>query len=1246
MDFYKVGTRRAKNGTIEVFPDFIVKRSRDLMVRAQSFYAIWDEDQGLWSTDEYEVARIVDNDLYAKAEELEAKGEDNVRVLAMSSFGSKSWLSFRSYMSHLSDSSHQLDMHLTFSDAKIKKTDYVSKRLPYPMVKGEHEAWDKLAGTLYDEGELAKIEWAIGSIFAGEGMEIQKFLVFYGEAGTGKSTILNIIQRLFEGYYTVFDAKALASSGNTFSTEVFKNNPLVAIQHDGDLSKIEDNTKLNSIVSHEMMSMNEKYKPSYMARSNCFLFMGTNKPVMITDSKSGIIRRLIDVHPTGDRVDSAMYQSLMTAIEFELPAIADHCHQRYLEMGKHYYDSYRPKGMMLETDFFYNFVNDNYFIFAESDGLSLKRAYELYKEYCEETNARFSMQRNKFRDELASYFREYHDRYRLDDGQRVRSYFIGFRKEKFDEPEPVAEPLKYSISLDDSESLLDDILKDYPAQLASKSETPLFKWSDVKSSLKELDTTKLHYVKVPKNLIVIDFDLKDEAGNKSLERNLSAASDWPPTYTELSKSGQGIHLHYYYNGDTSELSRLYSEGIEVKVFKGNSSLRRRLSKCNKVPIATLNSGLPTKEEKVISEDVVMSEKTIRNLITRNLNKEIHPATKPSIDFIKKILDDAYSSGKPYDVSNMRPKVLAFANGSTNNSEYCVELVSKMHFTSESERENHNFAENEHLVFYDVEVFPNLFVVCWKEEGDDKQVVKLINPTPEKMEDLFSMRLVGFNNRKYDNHILYARYMGYSNAQLYELSQRLVTDSKNAYFMEAFNISYTDVYDYASKKQSLKKWEIELGIHHKELSYSWDRPVPEDRWDEVASYCANDVIATEAVHKARHADFTARQILSSISGLTVNDSTQKQTARIIFGKDRHPQDKFVYTDLSEMFEGYSYEFGKSSYRGEDPGEGGYVYAEPGMYENVALLDVESMHPSSIINLDVFGPYTKNFKFLKDARLAIKHGELDKARKMWDGKLADYLTTDDSAKDLSYALKIVINIVYGLTSAKFENPFKDPRNIDNIVAKRGALFMIDLKHFVQEKGFTVAHIKTDSIKIPNATPEIIEEVMEFGRKYGYIFDHEATYDRMCLVNESTYIAHDDEGWHATGLQFQIPYVFKTLFSHEDVTLDDMCETKSVQTSMWLNPGDDNEEESNYVFVGRVGSFVPVIEGVGGGTLLRARKEGGYSAVTGSKGYLWMQAEDFKLSHDESAVDKGFYNSLVDSAVETIQKFGDFEQFTNVN
>ena len=176
----------------------------------------------------------------------------------------------------------------------------------------------------------------------------------------------------------------------------------------------------------------------------------------------------------------------------------------------------------------------------------------------------------------------------------------------------------------------------------------------------------------------------------------------------------------------------------------------------------------------------------------------------------------------------------------------------------------------------------------------------------------------------------------------------------------------------------------------------------------------------------------------------------------------------------------------------------------MYTNVALLDVASMHPNSLINMNMFGPYTKKYKELMDARLAIKHKEFDRAKNMLGGILGKYLKNEEDADALSYALKIVINIVYGLTSAKFDNKFRDPRNIDNIVAKRGALFMIDLKHEVQKRGWTVAHIKTDSIKIPEANKDIIDFVIEFGKKYGYDFEHEVTYEKFCLVNDAVYIA----------------------------------------------------------------------------------------------------------------------------------------------
>ena len=1305
MDFFTVRCQSVKKDAMEVYPDFLVGAFKDLMIRGGDFYAIWDPERGMWSTDERDVARLIDKELYEYYDKVQDKFDCDVYVSRASSYKSGSWRTYRRWIKDLPDHYRPLDEKLTFANTEVTRDDYVSKRLPYPLKEGDISAYEELMSILYTQGERRKLEWAIGSIVAGDSRRIQKFIVLYGKAGAGKSTVLNIVQQLFDGYYTMFEARALASSNNAFATEVFKNNPIVAIQHDGDLSKIEDNTKLNSIVSHEEMTMNEKYRSSYTSRVSAFLFMATNRPVKITDAKSGVIRRLIDVKPSGEKIPPDRYRELVNDISFELGGIAWHCQSVYNQLGEHYYDTYRPVDMMFKTDVFYNFIEDSYFTFLKQNGCTLKQAYEMYKEYCTDALVEYKMPKYKFREELKNYFQSFKEITRVD-GKQVRNYYEGFVTEAFKEvivEEPIAKPVRLELNCE--ESIFDRECKDCPAQYASDNETPFKQWDDVSTTLKDIDTRELHYVRVPQNHIVIDFDLKGDDGEKSAVRNLEEAAKWPETYAEFSKGGAGVHLHYIYDGDVSKLSRLFSYGIEIKVFNGKSSLRRRLTKCNDLPIAHISSGLPLKEgDAVISKRTIKSERGLRDLITRNLRKEIHPGTKPSIDFIKKILDEAYESGMHYDISDMMPKVMAFANNSTNQAQYCINLVSKMKFKSEEPAEPGSDGYfDDRLVFFDVEVFPNLFLINWKYEGND-HCIRMINPTPQEVEQLLQMKLIGFNCRRYDNHMLYARYLGYSDMELYKLSTKIIAGDRNAFFGEAYNISYTDVYDFAAKKQSLKKWEIELGIHHQELGFPWDQPVPEDQWEKVAEYCDNDVVATEEVFHHLKGDFIAREILADLADMTVNDTTNSLTTRIIFGKDRTPP--LVYTDLAtgkasdpsyertdliNAFPEYEYLNGKNMYRGVDLGKGGYVYAEPGMYKNVALLDVASLHPHSIVAMNCFGKYTKNFQDLMDARLLIKRGDYESARKMFQGKLERYLKDESTAKDLAQALKIAINSVYGLTSATFDNPFRDIRNKNNIVALRGALFMKTLQDEVQAKGFTVAHIKTDSIKIPDASPEIIDFCMEFAKKYGYEFEHEATYDRMCLVNDAVYVAmYSDGRWTATGAQFQQSYVFKTLFSHEPITFEDLCETKAVTTALYLDmneklePHKDAEKEladrakirkkdgfdeesivyvnpvfegktdeevkaitdlgHNYIFVGRVGQFCPIKKGFGGGLLVR-EKDGKYYSAASSKGYRWLESEMVKSLGKEDAIDRSYYDRLVEEAINDISKYGDYEWFVDV-
>ena len=1210
-DFYKILVEEPKRGQYVVSANFLLTYNiKDLMIRGKDFYAVLNKETGLWSTNPYDLIRWVDEELYDYANQFAKKKNSEseysrVTVRALSSYKTKAWLECRKYLTNMPDSYHILDSKLCFSNTQVKPEDYVSKQLPYPLEKGNYDAWDEIVGTLYDPEEREKIEWCIGAVVSGDSRSIQKFLVFNGDPGAGKGTILKVIRKLFDGYCASFNAKSLTQSSKDFALETFRNNPLVAIQEDGDLSKIEDNTKLNSVVSHETMEMNEKYKSSYDFTPRAFLFMASNKPVKITDAKSGIIRRLIDVRPNGNHIERSRYDMLMAQIDFELSGIAWHCLEVYREKGKKYYDGYRPMEMIYQTDPFFNFMEFNYDTFATDNGVSLKNAYAMWKEYCEASGVNVNLYKMyELREELKSYFKNFDELTRID-GVQVRSYYSDFIKTKFKngvspkKRRQGQEEKALGLVLDQTVSPLDDILKDCLAQYGEKKgdgSKPKEPWSKVKSKLCDLDTKQLHFVLLPKNHIVIDFDLKNEKGEKDRQKNLEAAAKWPRTYAEFSQGGNGVHLHYIYDGNVEELDSLYDKDIEVKVYSGHASLRRKLSLCNNLPVAVLNCGLPRKEvSKVIDFEAVKDEKHLRAIIAKCLKKETkQPYTKPCMDLIKKTLDDAYKASLNYDIRDMRPAIMAFASKSHNQKEVCLRIANDLHYSGKLQegngldkpvriiKEKVQMEQESDLVFYDIEVYPNLLLICWKESGEGKPVHSLTNPTKEAIEHLMKMKLVGFNCRRYDNHVIYARYLGYNNDQIYRLSQRIINGSQNAMFGNAYDISYTDVYDFAAKKQSLKKWEIELGIHHQEMGIPWDQPVLEDRWNEVIGYCSNDVIATEAVFNHLSGDFQARKILAEIAGMNVNATTNQLTTRIIFGDAVDPQKQFIYPDLKKKFPGYVFENGKSYYKGELIGEGGRVYAVPGIYHNVITFDVASMHPHSIIAENGFGPFTERFKQLLDIRIAIKHKDYETASKMLDGKLAKFLTDKDQAKALSQALKIAINSVYGLTAASFDNKFRDPRNIDNWVAKRGALFMETLRLKVLEMGGKVVHIKTDSIKVEEPSEEIKRFIIEYGHEYGYTFEIEDIYEKICLVNDAVYIAlrdRNDPGWldecdkaqknnkpiptrwAATGAQFMHPYVFKKLFSHEPIEFDDLCETKTVTSALYLDLNEKLSDVSEY-------------------------------------------------------------------------------------
>ena len=374
FDFVNIKSKRDdKKKTISVYPSFLVRKSKDLMTKGKSFYAIWDEEAGLWSTEETRACELIDKEIDIKADELrDARPDYEIHTMKLLDYKSRQFAEWQSYCKAIPDNFKFLDSDVTFLNDKVHKEDYRSKRLDYVLDAVDIPNYDELISTLYSEEERQKIEWAIGSVIAGDSKEIQKFYVFYGEPGSGKSTVLKIIKKLFDGYCTTFDARAVGNANSAFALEPFKNNPLIAIQDDGDLSRIDSNERLNSIASHEYLVINEKHKSTYSGRFNSIMFIGTNKPVKITDAKSGIIRRLIDISPTGNTLKRKRYDAIMDQLDFELSGIAFHCYEVYKELGKRYYDTYKPMNMIGITNDFYNFVDDNLDFFMEH-----KKAFSL-----------------------------------------------------------------------------------------------------------------------------------------------------------------------------------------------------------------------------------------------------------------------------------------------------------------------------------------------------------------------------------------------------------------------------------------------------------------------------------------------------------------------------------------------------------------------------------------------------------------------------------------------------------------------------------------------------------------------------------------------------------------------------------------------------------------------------------------------------------------------------------------------------
>src|SRR5690606_35554256 len=665
MDFYTItakryGSRAKQDYTIA--PDFTYL-TKDLVCKGGSLYGYWYD--GVWRTDIFDLVRIIDRQVLDYSKEFQSKHQDaEVSIKLMSMHDSSVMDKFHKYTKNMPDSDIEFNSRIIFSNETPVREDYSTTQLSYTPSPGDTPAFDEMFNLLYEEPELRKIMWFIGAVLTNSMSKIQKFLFLYGGKGSGKGTIIKVFKMLFEGYYSGIDLHKL-TSGSEFATSGVKETQLL-IDDDADLYSIKDDTNLLKLTSHEPIIVNNKYQSTYSVTFKGLMVAASNQRFKVRNIDSGITRRAVVAVPTDRTHEYEKYMELMDKIQFELPHIAQKAIDMFREMGPGYYQEYVPYDMMESTDLFYSFMREH--ARALGDVCTLRSAAELYKAYLQDFDYDTSGYKKKVKNELKRYYKTFHEQKKVD-GENVKNVYEELKwadifpedpegmTRNLGESESTEEDLIAEFGLKEMRSAFDEIAATYPAQYTNKDGNPRVKWDECTTVLRDVKTSELHFVRVPERHIIIDFDIKNEEGEKDLALNLKAAKAFPDTYTELSKSGKGVHLHYIYEGDLEKLASEYDTDIEIKVFKGKSSLRRKLSLCNDRPITRISTGLPEKEETLnVYKDIEVihwNEHKMRTAIKGNLQKKYHDSTRPSVDFIVKIFSDAEKEGVKYDLQDMR-----------------------------------------------------------------------------------------------------------------------------------------------------------------------------------------------------------------------------------------------------------------------------------------------------------------------------------------------------------------------------------------------------------------------------------------------------------------------------------------------------------------------------------------------------------------------------------------------------------------
>lgn len=393
---------------------------------------------------------------------------------------------------------------------------------------------------------------------------------------------------------------------------------------------------------------------------------------------------------------------------------------------------------------------------------------------------------------------------------------------------------------------------------------------------------------------------------------------------------------------------------------------------------------------------------------------------------------------------------------------------------------------DHLV-YDVEVFAKNSMAVFKDlEGKtvkvfsssldglgeyiDRGIVDLHGY--KNLEEFIKDKvLIGYNNYHYDDYILYAMVLvgrGQFEHDVIKAWNDSIIGNGSLVNMRKIDNKTIDCFQQVDiSKPSLKKIECNMGksIIESSVDFRLERELTPKENFETLKYCEYDVLNTLEVYKMRHEYFDSKK--SVVDMLEDEDLKEKAmtwnttsiVGQLLKPKNRlrqgmHVEDRFlnyVDSEVLDMWRELSTAYGDFNFKKKkvvreefgnviEFGWGGLHGAPKGFVkaQDIKLMDVNSMYPNILINLDGLQDKTETYKTILDRRLKLKR----------EGK-----------KKEQAPLKLILNSCYGLLNNQYSqlnNPY-----LAYSICINGQIAVYELAKRLAHVGARVLNINTDGV-----------------------------------------------------------------------------------------------------------------------------------------------------------------------------------------